>query len=87
MTSQADLQDLLYHTLSEPIGVLLRTSDPRRLRQQLYSARSACQDSRLNVLQFRLSPWAEGDLVICKTGPVPLPALGRPAQLSPEDLE
>lgn len=57
---------LLYQALSEPIGLLVRAPDRDRARQALYQARQQCMDPQLAQLQIRMSPWPEGDLVICK---------------------
>lgn len=67
MSTQVELQGILYQALSEPIGLLLRSSDPVRCRMRLYQARTAAGDPALALLQFRLAGGiAGGDLVICK---------------------
>jgi hypothetical protein len=61
------LQALLYQALAEPIGVLCSVEpNLETARQRLYAARRAAQDPDLSVLQFRASPFAEGNLVIVK---------------------
>lgn len=63
----AALQALLYQGLAEPMGLLCQASpDLDTARQRLYAARRAAQDPDLDVLQFRASPFAEGNLVIVK---------------------
>lgn len=62
----AQLQEIMYLALSEPVGLLLQTSDRERARQAFYRARSAASDPALAELQFRVSPFPEGDLVICR---------------------
>lgn len=74
MSQAQELSELLYQVLAEPIGLLLRTPDPGRLRQQLYAARAKLADQSLNVIQIRVSPWSEGDLVLCKSGPLAIAA-------------
>lgn len=56
----------LYLALAEPVGLLLATSDTARARQRLYQARARLADPGLEVLQFRASPYPDGDLVITK---------------------
>jgi hypothetical protein len=56
---------LLDRAMAEPIGLLIATNDPERLRQKLYAARARA-GSRYELLQFRMSPWPEGQLVVCK---------------------
>jgi hypothetical protein len=65
MTSQA-LQAILYLALSEPIGLLLTVSDVTRARARLYSARREASDPELDRLQIRVSPLADGELIIVK---------------------
>lgn len=65
---------LLHLALDEPLGLVLRTNDPVRMRQALYAARAASGDPRLTVLQVRMSPVPDGQLVIVR-GQSPL---GRP---------
>ena len=70
MTVQQQYGSLLYQALAEPIGILLKTSDPLRARQALYRARADAKDEALAVLQIRSSPFPDGDLLICKSGPL-----------------
>lgn len=60
------LQSLLADALSEPLGLVLRTNDPARARQQLYSARAQSSDPSFAQLQIRIWPGPDGDLVIVK---------------------
>jgi len=62
--------DILYLALAEPIGLVVRTSDRDRARQQLYQARTKAGDDALKDLQFRVSPFSEGDLVVCHQRPL-----------------
>lgn len=58
---------LLYEALAEPIGLLCQaTPDFERGRQRLYQTRRALGDPALEVLQFRASPFEDGNLIICK---------------------
>lgn len=60
------LLTILQTALSEPIGLILKTSDPVRARAALYRARSEANDPNLSALQIRTSPLPdEGDLIIC----------------------
>jgi hypothetical protein len=69
MKREQQLCLLLYQALAEPIGLAIQTSDPNRLRMQLYNARAKARDPDLAILQFRLSPFEGCDLVIVKTRP------------------
>lgn len=65
--SDPALQVLLYQALAEPMGLLCQANpDLETARQRLYAARRAAADPDLDVLQFRASPFAEGNLVIVK---------------------
>lgn len=57
---------LLLAALSEPIGLLVAASDAERARQKFYSARKASGNPALAALQIRISPFPDGQLVICK---------------------
>ena len=56
---------ILHEALAEPYGLVLQTSDTTRARQALYKARAEANDPALAVLQVRISPFDDGDLVIC----------------------
>lgn len=60
------LQAILYQALGEPLGLIVRSSDPHVARQRLYAARVATGDPSLKVLQIRFSPWDAQELVIVK---------------------
>lgn len=61
------LTSLLYEALAEPIGLLVATADPDRLRQRLYQLRTLADDPELERLQIAASPIPGGELVIVKT--------------------
>lgn len=46
--------ELLYRAYRSHIGIVVRTSDPDRLRQKCYAERK--KDPDLNCLSFRISP-------------------------------
>lgn len=79
---QQDLSSLLYAALASPIGILLRCSDLERTRQALYQARTKVGDGKLAGLQIRVSPFEEGDLVICHQRILLAATGGRPLSLS-----
>ena len=82
--NRAAATELLYLALGEPLGVLLRTSDYEKARMALYAARTAAMDPALDCLQFRRSPFPDGDLVIAKG--LPPAQRGRPPRTqSPTD--
>lgn len=63
-----ELQLLLEAAGRAHIGLLIRTNNPEALRQRLYAARAASGAPEWAGLQFRISPFPEGQLVICKAG-------------------
>lgn len=63
----SELEMLLDQALTEPIGLLLSCSDPERFRARLYTERR--KSGRFSCLQFRISPFPDGQLVICKADP------------------
>lgn len=65
-TTLEHLQLILQAALAEPIGLVLRTNDRERARQRLYAARVKLADPAFATLQIRISPFTDGDLVICK---------------------
>lgn len=90
-TAIADVQELWYQALAEPVGLLIATNDYVRLRDRLYRARSAMADPALTDLRICQSPWPDGQLVITR-----IKAEGKtngrkslaiPALASPEELD
>lgn len=57
---------LLEEALAQPIGLVLRSSDRERCRQVLYQARTAAGDPRFSILQFRLVPGTDDQIVIMR---------------------
>ena len=49
-----NLLELLYAAYREPLGIVVTTNDPERLRQKLYAERK--KDPDLACLSFRISP-------------------------------
>lgn len=72
--------ELLYQAMAEPIGLLVQTSDPERLRQRLYQARAA-GGTEFSCLQFRISPFPDGNIVICKGAEPATPKAPQPLNL------
>jgi hypothetical protein len=74
------LLTILQAALDEPIGLILQTSDTARARAAFYKARADSGDPALAALQIRISPFPDGDLVICHPAPTakrpPSPELG-----------
>lgn len=59
---------ILYFALRARIGILLRTPNREKARQELYAARTRCGDQELWRLEVRTAPEALGPgLVIVKT--------------------
>ena len=73
-----ELVAILYQAKRARIGLLLQASDRELARTRLYQARAALSDASLGNLQFRISPFGEGDLVIVK---------GQESKLTSKDLE
>jgi hypothetical protein len=69
--SREALVVILQTARDEPIGLLLQTSDPAKARAALYKARADSGDTSLSILQIRMSPFADGDLVICHPSQAP----------------
>lgn len=63
-TRQAEMTQLLYLALAQPIGLLVASSDREATRRSLYAAKYQAKDEALGDLQIRVSPWPEGELVI-----------------------
>jgi len=63
---EAALADILFRALGSPIGLLVHTNDVVRGRAALYRKRKELGDPALEVLQIRISPLPEGELVIVK---------------------
>lgn len=65
-----DLLEKLYDALRAPLGIVVETNDPERLRAKLYALRRERQDSdpQLRCLSFVISPTNPGsELWIIKT--------------------
>jgi hypothetical protein len=59
------LEQALLAALAESIGVIVEVSDPTAVRNALYRVRAKLADPAMTDLQIRVSPFAEGQLVIC----------------------
>lgn len=60
------LTELLYDALRTPLGTVIQTEDPERLRQKLYAIRRDSEDFK--PLSFVISPLNPGDLWIVNKG-------------------
>lgn len=49
-----NLLEILYAAYREPLGLIVETNDPERLRQKFYAERK--KDPDLACLSFRISP-------------------------------
>ena len=59
---------LLYEALAAPIGLICQASpDFEKARAKLYATRTKLGDPALASLQFRASPFEDGNLVITKS--------------------
>lgn len=63
---QSLLASILESAMAQPIGLLLRCSDPIAARAALYRARTKAGNPAMSQLQIRISPFPDGDLVVCK---------------------
>lgn len=69
--------ELLYEALDTPLGIVVRTSDPERLRSALYAARREAMNpefSALTIQPSKVDPRSEL-WIVRRQGP---PANGRP---------
>lgn len=53
----------LYEALGTPLGIVVNTSDPEKLRQKLYRLRDAADDPMLKDLSIVISPTMPGSQV------------------------
>lgn len=68
--SPLPLIELLHRALAEPLGIIVSTNDPERLRVRLYAARREAMNPDFEGLSFlpsRVKPTTE--LWICKKDP------------------
>ncbi len=86
MPTKELLSQILYQALGEPIGLLIRTSDPARARQGLYRARQGLADPALAGLQIRTSPIEGGELIIINER-IPVPGRGQLAITAGEGID
>lgn len=61
-----ELTELLYNALRTPLGTVIQTEDPERLRQRLYALRKESED--FAQLSFVISPINGMDLWIVNKG-------------------
>lgn len=61
-----ELTELLYDALRAPLGTVIQTEDPERLRQKLYAIRRESED--FTQLSFVISPINGLDLWIVNKG-------------------
>lgn len=61
-----ELTELLYDALRTPLGTVIQTEDPERLRQKLYAIRKESED--FTQLSFVISPINGIDLWIVNKG-------------------
>lgn len=61
-----ELTELLYDALRSPVGTVIQTEDPERLRQQLYPIRK--ESAEFLQLSFVISPINGLDLWIVNKG-------------------
>lgn len=63
----SDLTPILeywYKALGQQVGIIILTSDTKRLMSQLYAARANANDSRLEALSICTSPTSPNELWI-----------------------
>lgn len=59
-----EVQDLLYQALSEPVGLLINVSDVRVFQTRAAAAKTQAQDPALSRVKIKMSPFAEGNVVL-----------------------
>jgi hypothetical protein len=73
-TRTEELGPLLYQALAEPIGLLLRVSEPQKVMQALHQVKYKAGDPSLMILQIRMLDHPEGNIAITKSDKdLPLP--------------
>lgn len=82
----AALTEILYQAAAEPIGLLIQSNDPERLRRRLWRLRDLAEDPTLENLQICPSPLADGPLVIVKVSREGKEGAQTPAPQTPLDL-
>lgn len=61
------LIDLLYQALRAPLGVVVKTTDPDRLRQKLYAERKKDEDlACISIMKSRTAP--DSEILLVKKG-------------------
>lgn len=60
------LRTLLYQALAEPIGLLIATPEPEKLRKRLWMMKQLAEDPELDRVQIANSPVEGGQIVIVK---------------------
>lgn len=53
----------LYEALGTPLGIVVQTDNPEKLRQKLYRLRETCDDPMLKELSIVISPTMPGSQV------------------------
>lgn len=68
MKPHLDLLERMYDALRTPLGIVLETEDPDRLRQRLYALRREreASDPQLRTLAFVLSPTNPNHLLVLR---------------------
>lgn len=61
-----DATQLIWQAHASPFGLLIQTSNFQTMQQRLYKARARLADPSLNDLQFRPSPFPDGNLIITR---------------------
>lgn len=61
----------LYEALSSPIGLVIATPEPEKLRQKLYALRRTAGDASLEALSLVIPAHTNGELWILKASPTP----------------
>lgn len=64
--SREEYLDLWYRAAAEPIGLLLRVSEPELFRNVMFAARREAADSSLLRVQIRHCDLADGNVVMVK---------------------
>ena len=57
----------LYRALRSPLGIIVKTDDPQRLRADLIAAKKAAGDVDLFALAIRWSPRGQDEIWITKS--------------------
>lgn len=64
--SKAEWHQIWYSALASPLGVVVETDNPERLKAKLYAYRAETQDPALHDISIKTSPFNSSQLWLVK---------------------